>query len=238
MTAQIAALPNVSPDDRARTLARAYADAPAEEILSVAIKEAFVGQIAMVSSFGAESAVLLHLLSRVAPDTPVLFLETQRHFAQTTFYRRALSKRLGLTNVQDILPNPEEAAAEDPDNALWRTDPDACCNLRKVRPLDHALAPYEAWITGRKQFHGGQRLNLPVFEHTGTRFKVNPIVAWNKDDIDAYFVDHDLPPHPLVEQGFPSIGCWPCTHPVKAGEDVRAGRWRGQSKTECGIHVR
>ncbi len=238
MSAVITSHPKLSVEERAKTLAAAYAEASAEEILDVAINREFIGEIAMVSSFGAESAVLLHLLSRVAPDAPVLFLDTQKHFAQTTSYRRKLAKKLGLTNVIDLLPNEGEVSEEDPDGDLWRSDTDACCNLRKVRPLDTALSNYTAWVTGRKQFHGGQRVHLPVFEHNGTHFKVNPIVRWQKDDIDAYFEKHDLPPHPLVAQGFPSIGCWPCTHPVAPGEDVRAGRWRGAAKTECGIHSR
>jgi phosphoadenosine phosphosulfate reductase len=225
-----------SPQDRAAALSREFAAAPAVEILRAAIVEEFAGEIALVSSFGAESAVLLHLVAQVAPDTPVLFLDTQRHFAQTPIYRRALARRLGLTRVIDALPDEGEVAAIDPEGDLWRHDTDACCELRKVRPLERALAPYGAWITGRKQFHGGERLQLPVVEHKGDHFKVNPLVGWSPQDIEDYFVRHDLPRHPLVAQGFPSIGCWPCTHPVAPGDDARAGRWRGQSKTECGIH--
>ncbi|WOI53131.1 phosphoadenylyl-sulfate reductase [Parvularcula sp. LCG005] len=221
---------------RARSLAAKYANATPSEILDVAINEEFVDEITLVSSFGAESAVLLHLVAQVAPDTPVLFIDTGKHFAQTPIYRRKLARQLGLTNVIDLKPATDEAAEIDPDGSLWQSDTDACCTLRKVRPLNKALDGYSAWITGRKQFHGGARVHLPVFEFKGTHFKVNPIVSWKPEDVDTYFKAHDLPPHPLVEQGFPSIGCWPCTHPVAPGDDVRAGRWRGQSKTECGIH--
>lgn len=225
------------PAERANALATTYRDAGALDILDAAIHREFKGEIALVSSFGAESAVLLHLVAQVAPDLPVLFIDTGKHFAQTPLYRRNLAKKLGLTNVQDLTPDTEELAAEDPNGDLWRRDTDACCTLRKVRPLNSALQNYGAWITGRKQFHGGARLSLPVVEHKGDHFKVNPIVSWDPSDIETYFEAHDLPPHPLVEQGFASIGCWPCTHPVANGEDVRAGRWRGKSKTECGIHT-
>lgn len=221
---------------RALTLNSQYQEETALAILDAAINSEFRGDIALVSSFGAESAVLLHLVSQVNKDVPVFFIDTGKHFAQTPVYRRQLAARLGLTNVQDILPAEEDVAAEDPEGDLWRRDTAACCALRKVRPLDTALQSVGAWITGRKQFHGGERLALPIFEFKGDHFKVNPIVSWGREEIDAYFKTHDLPPHPLVEQGFSSIGCWPCTHPVADGEDARAGRWRGQSKTECGIH--
>ncbi|WP_370335981.1 phosphoadenylyl-sulfate reductase [Parvularcula marina] len=230
-----------SPEEAAQLHAAAldarYKDDAALDILDAAINREFKGEIALVSSFGAESAVLLHLAAQVAPDVPVLFIDTGKHFAQTPIYRRQLAKSLGLTNVQDIKPAAEELSEEDPNGDLWKRDTDACCTLRKVRPLDGALKNYAAWITGRKQFHGGARVTLPTFEFKGDHFKVNPIVRWDRDDIETYFARHDLPKHPLVEQGFASIGCWPCTHPVASGEDTRSGRWRGQSKTECGIHT-
>ncbi len=240
MTAQVIPMPKgeADPEKRAEELARQFIGAKAEDILEHAINHAFQKEIALVSSFGAESAVLLHLVSRVNPDTPVVFLETQKHFAQTISYRKKLSAQLGLTDVRDIKPNQDETAAEDPKGDLWRRDTDACCDLRKVRPLKGALDGFDAWITGRKAFHSEGRALLPTFEWNGTHFKVNPIVSWSPDDVNAYVETHDLPPHPLVAQGYPSIGCWPCTQPVAEGDDVRAGRWRGQAKTECGIHVR
>jgi phosphoadenosine phosphosulfate reductase len=225
------------PKAHAARLSAELAAAPAEEILAAATSE-FGEGLALVSSFGAESAVLLHLAAQVNKDVPVVFLETGKHFAQTLGYRRNLARDLGLTRVEDIRPDKDEVEKADPEGDLWRRDTDACCELRKVRPLDNALSRYDAWITGRKQFHGGARLALPAFEHTGRHYKVNPLVRWAPEDIDAYFKHHDLPRHPLVEQGFPSIGCWPCTHPVAEGQDARAGRWRGQAKTECGIHTR
>jgi phosphoadenosine phosphosulfate reductase len=221
---------------RAAELAARYADAPAQEIIRVAIEEEFGGRITLVSSFGTESAVLLHLAGQVAPDVPVVFLDTGKHFAQTLSYKRRLASQIGLTNVLDIKPDAVVLTEDDPSGDLWRRDADKCCTIRKVNPLHDALGNYDAWFTGRKQFHGGERVRLPVFEYVNGHFKVNPIVRWAPEDITAYFERHDLPRHPLQAQGFPSIGCWPCTHPVAEGDDVRAGRWRGQAKTECGIH--
>ncbi|MDZ4375120.1 MAG: phosphoadenylyl-sulfate reductase [Phenylobacterium sp.] len=205
-------------------------------VLEAAV-ESFGDKLALVSSFGAESAVLLHLAAQVKPDIPVLFLDTGMLFGQTLDYRRNLAERLGLTGVRDLRPAYNDLATGDPQAKLWETDTDACCHIRKVLPLDRAISEFEAWITGRKRFHGGDRLSLPVVEHADGKVKFNPLANWGKDDLDAYVVEHDLPAHPLVAQGFPSIGCWPCTHPVEAGEDVRAGRWKGLDKTECGIHV-
>ncbi|MBS0331276.1 MAG: phosphoadenylyl-sulfate reductase [Proteobacteria bacterium] len=197
----------------------------------------FGDRLALVSSFGAESAVLLHLVSRVKPDMPVLFLDTGMLFGQTLDYRRQLAQRLGLTHVRDLRPAYQDLATGDPAAKLWQTDTDACCHIRKVLPLDRALTEFDAWISGRKRFHGGARLSLPVVEAADYQVKFNPLANWAKADLDAYMAEHDLPAHPLVAQGFPSIGCWPCTNPVEAGGDVRAGRWAGKDKTECGIHV-
>lgn len=199
--------------------------------------EIFGGKLALVSSFGAESAVLLHLASRVAPSLPVLFLDTGMLFGQTLDYRKQLAARLGLTDVRDLRPAFADLAVNDPKSDLWRTDIDGCCHIRKVLPLDRALAGFEAWITGRKRFHGGDRLRLAVVEEAEGKIKFNPLANWSKPELDAYVLEHDLPAHPLVAQGFPSVGCWPCTKPAEEGDDVRAGRWAGQEKTECGIHV-
>ena len=236
MTA-VANLKADGPKAHAAALAARHADSSAQEVLAAAVEE-WGDRLALVSSFGAESAALLQVASEVAPDLPVIFLETGKHFAQTLSYKRKLSQKLGLTNVIDVAPDPDELAAIDPKGDLNRRDTDACCDVRKVRPLDRALSGFDAWVTGRKQFHGGQRVSLPAFEHVGDHYKVNPLVRWTPDDIQAHFAANDLPRHPLVAQGFPSIGCWPCTHPVADGDDPRAGRWRGQAKTECGIHAR
>jgi phosphoadenosine phosphosulfate reductase len=199
--------------------------------------ETFGDRLALVSSFGAESAVLLHLASQVSPDISVLFLDTGMLFGQTLDYRRSLAGKLGLTDVRDLRPAFADLAVNDPKSDLWRTDVDGCCHIRKVLPLDRALSGFDGWITGRKRFHGGDRLRLAVVEEADGKIKFNPLANWSKVELDAYVAEHDLPAHPLVAQGFPSVGCWPCTKPAEEGQDVRAGRWAGQDKTECGIHV-
>jgi phosphoadenosine phosphosulfate reductase len=199
--------------------------------------ETFGDSLALVSSFGAESAVLLDLVAKVKKDMPVLFLDTGMLFGQTLDYRRALTARLGLSDVRDLRPLYQDLAVADPEAKLWQTDTDACCEVRKVVPLDRALAPFDGWITGRKRFQGGARLALPVVEQAGHQLKFNPLANWTKADLDAYAAENNLPAHPLVAQGFPSIGCWPCTKPVEDGQDARSGRWAGSDKSECGIHV-
>ena len=199
--------------------------------------ETFGDRQALVSSFGAESAVLLHLASRVSPNITVLFLDTGMLFGQTLDYRRQLAAQLALTDVRDLRPAFADLAVNDPKSDLWRTDIDGCCHIRKVLPLDRALSGFDGWITGRKRFHGGDRLRLAVVEEAEGKIKFNPLANWSKAELDAYIAEYNLPAHPLVAQGFPSVGCWPCTKPAEAGEDVRAGRWAGQDKTECGIHV-
>lgn len=224
-------------DLRARRLAMQFSTANAQDILRQAILSEFPGKIALVSSFGAESAALLHLVADIDSSLPIIFLDTEKHFAQTLSYRKKLARELGLTNIRDIHPDPEALAQQDGDGDLWKRNADACCTLRKVAPLTGALEGFDAWITGRKQFHGGGRVNLPAFEASGDHIKVNPLIRWGAPEVTDYVASHNLPPHPLVEQGYPSIGCWPCTHPAAAGDDIRAGRWRGAAKTECGIHT-
>lgn len=205
-------------------------------ILAAAI-DTFGDRLALVSSFGAESAVLLHLAAQLKPDIPVLFLDTGMLFAQTLDYRKNLARQLGLTDVRDMRPHYADLAAVDPDAKLHQTDTDACCNVRKVVPLDRALQEFDGWITGRKRFHGGERLSMRVVEEGEGKVKFNPLANWGKDELDAYAAEHRLPAHPLVAAGFPSIGCWPCTQPAEEGENTRAGRWKGMDKTECGIHL-
>lgn len=209
-------------------------------MLASILRDRLAGDVAVVSSFGAESAVLLHLVAQIDPATPVLFLETGKHFAETLAYRDTLISALGLTDVRNLTPDRVELAARDENGLRWSWDPDGCCELRKVKPLAAALAGFDASITGRKAYQSDTRAGLPRFEIDGAdargRLKINPLIDWTADDIEAYLVRHDLPRHPLVEQGFPSIGCSPCTHRVEAGEDPRSGRWKGWDKVECGIH--
>lgn len=220
---------------RAKSLKQKYANADTEEFLRAMIGKEFPGRIAVVSSFGAEAAVLLAFVAKVDRSVPVVFLETGMHFAQTLSYRDRIKDLLGLTNVRSITPDPGDLAQHDPDDSLWQWDTDKCCHIRKVLPLDRALLPFDAWINGRKQIHGGSRVRLPRVEAAGRLVKINPLAHWTRQEIDAAFKDNGLPTHPLTEQGFPSIGCWPCTRQSTCGE-IRAGRWADSDKTECGIH--
>lgn len=219
-----------------QSLSERYRDASSLELVKLAVQKEFTGRIALVSSFGADAAILLHMVSTIDPSTPVLFLDTQKLFAETLGYRDALSARLGLTDVRSVKPLPENEAGLDPKGVLWASEPNRCCYFRKVLPLQRALEGFDAWITGRKHFQNSQRAELPTFELADGRVKINPLLGWSAEDVADYFKKHDLPAHPLVAKGYPSIGCQPCTEPVKPGEDPRAGRWRGQDKTECGIH--
>jgi len=222
---------------RAADLNARYAHHGATAVLRHALGDPMVGRGAMGSSFGAESGVLLHMLSVIDRSTPVIFLDTEMLFHETLSYQRDLSEKLGLTDVRVIRPDRAAMLDRDPDALLHRRDPDACCSLRKTEPLQRALAPFDAWITGRKRFQGGARTELDFFEAEGTaRIKVNPLAHWDKQDVQDYILNNRLPRHPLVSRGYPSIGCAPCTSRVGAGEDERAGRWRGEDKQECGIH--
>jgi phosphoadenosine phosphosulfate reductase len=207
------------------------------EMLSVLLKENMLGDAAIVSSFGAESSVLLHLIASIDPNVPVLFLETGKHFPETLVYRDTLIEKIGLKDVRNITPDPDLLAKKDETGLRWSYDPDGCCEIRKVIPLKAALAPFDAQFSGRKAFQSSTRKALPRFEIEEGRLKVNPLADWDKARLEAYMVEHDLPAHPLVEQGYPSIGCAPCTSKVLAGEDPRSGRWKGWEKVECGIHT-
>ena len=210
----------------------------AGEVLAEMITERFQGKIALVSSFGTESAILLHMISEIDRSTPVVFLETGKLFPETLAYRDELVSRLGLTGVRNIRPSGAQLAAYDPDGRLWQKDVDLCCAIRKTNPLDGALEGFEAWITGRKRSQAGTRANMHVVE-TGPdgRITVNPLAFWDEARIEAYFEQHNLPRHPLEAQGYTSIGCATCTLKPLPGADKRSGRWAGLDKTECGIHM-
>jgi len=223
---------------RADTLNARYRNHPASEVLENALRDPDLGELALVSSFGSESAVLLHMVSLTRRDLPVLFIDSGMLFEETLAYQRDLTARLDLRDLRIIRPEAADLAARDPDATLHRTAPDACCALRKTEPLQRALKGFDGWITGRKRYQGDTRSNLDFFEaepETG-RIKVNPLVHWTPEDTETYIKENTLPRHSLVARGYPSIGCMPCTSSVETGEDFRAGRWRGQEKSECGIH--
>ncbi|PWJ10910.1 phosphoadenylyl-sulfate reductase [Jannaschia seohaensis] len=221
---------------RAAQLNADLAEASAETILDHALRDARLGEVAMVSSFGADSVVLLHLLAQIDPTRPVLFLETGMLFSETLAYQREVAETLGLTDIRVIRPDAADLFMHDPDGELNRVDTDACCAIRKVKPLELSLQGFDAWITGRKRIHGGARASLPLFEVDGPHIKINPLAKWSGAELAAYMERHALPRHPLVANGFTSIGCAPCTTSTLPGEDPRAGRWRASEKAECGIH--
>jgi phosphoadenosine phosphosulfate reductase len=224
--------------ERAALLNQRYRHHSATAVLDRALSDAQVGKVGMVSSFGAESVVLLHMVAVVNPNTPVLFIDTQMLFEETLAYQSDVAQALGLTDVRRIRARALDVAVEDRDGTLHQRDTDACCDLRKTRPLERALSDFDAWITGRKRYQAGTRAALDFFDTDGEdRLKINPLAHWTPQDVQDYMVNNRLPRHPLVAQGYPSIGCAPCTSKVKPGEDPRAGRWRGQQKEECGIHI-
>lgn len=221
---------------RLEVLRSTYAGADATALLRAMIKTEFPGRITTVSSFGSESVVLLHLISEIDPSVPVIFLNTGKLFGETLRYRDRLQEKLGLTDLRSIGPHPDDTRALDPDGTLWARDPNSCCNFRKVLPLRRAIAGFEAEITGRKRFQTLARTGMAPLELNGSRFVINPLWNWSLDDLKNHILKHDLPRHPLVDDGFLSIGCMPCTQRVKDGEGYRSGRWAGSDKDECGIH--
>ncbi|MCA0954725.1 phosphoadenylyl-sulfate reductase [Mameliella sediminis] len=227
-------------DLRARvdTLNARYRHHSATSVLEGALKDPEAGELAMVSSFGAESVALLHLVAMVDRKTPVLFIDTRLLFAETLTYQQEVAERLRLENLRIVKTDRAVLEQRDPYGALRLSDTDACCALRKTEPLNAALDGFDGWITGRKRYQSGTRAALEFFElEEGTgRIKLNPLAHWTPEDVRAYMEENRLPKHPLVAQGYPSIGCMPCTTKVAPGEDPRSGRWRGQDKEECGIH--
>ena len=224
------------PSTRLPELRAAYGDLDGTGLLRPMIENAFPGRIALVSSFGAESSALLALVAEIDSSVPVIFLDTGKLFGETLRYRDRLVGDLGLLDVRTVKPDASEIARRDPDGMLWSRDADACCALRKVRPLEDALTGFDAWITGRKRFHSENRQSLPLIDASAGRIKVNPLANWTADKIAACLKARGLPAHPLVEDGFLSIGCMPCTERVAPGGKVRDGRWAGLDKVECGIH--
>ena len=215
-----------------------YEGMSAQDILRHAIEEQFVDRITIVSSFGAESVILLHMISEIDPRLPVIMLNTGKLFGETLRYRDRLQERLGLMDVRAIGPDPRELEVEDTKGGLWQRDTDACCDLRKVRPQARAIEGFDALITGRKRFQTGTRAQMQIIEKdTDGRYKINPLANWDLDALKAYIETHNLPRHPLVKDGYLSIGCMPCTDRVEEGGDYRSGRWADSDKDECGIHL-
>jgi phosphoadenosine phosphosulfate reductase len=223
--------------ERAEAISRRYQGLAGEALLRPMIRDEFAGRIALVSSFGTESAVLLEMVASIDRTTPVLFIDTGKLFGETVRYRDELVARLGLADVRTVRPDPAEVERRDGDAMLWQRDPDACCTMRKVEPLARALSGFDAWITGRKRYQGGLRTELPAVEASDGFIKINPLANMDVEDIEATFDRDDLPHHPLEAEGFLSVGCYTCSARVEPGADRRSGRWQGTDKIECGIHV-
>ena len=218
-----------------RSIFESYAGLEGRQLLEPILRD-FAGRAAVVSSFGAESAVLLHMVSEADKAAPVIFLDTGKHFWETLSYRAKLIDRLGLTGVRIITPGAADLAAQDADGTLHGQNADQCCHIRKTLPLQKALDGFDVTISGRKRYHGAARATLDFLSIADGRLKVEPLAGFSALDITAYMKAHDLPAHPLTEIGYFSIGCEPCTKPGGSSADPRAGRWAGSAKTECGIH--
>jgi phosphoadenosine phosphosulfate reductase len=221
----------------AEALDSALRGASPAEVIAAALEAVGRERLAVVSSFGTESAALLKVMAEVDAAIPVIFLDTGWLFEETLAYRDTLIAALGLRDVRSIKPLEQALSNEDSDRELWFSDPDACCRIRKVEPLARALAPFDAWINGRKRFQGGARAAIAVVEDDGIRLKFNPFANVSREQIAAIYAAAKLPPHPLAAMGYLSVGCMPCTSRTSPDEDARAGRWRGRPKTECGIHT-
>lgn len=223
-----------------------YGEFGAPALLHAMIKQEFAGKIGLISSFGADAALLLSMVADVDKATPVLFLETEKHFPETLEYVKDLTLHLGLSNVHWLKPNPALVSRLDPEGGLWSTQPNRCCWMRKVEPLDRAVKAMglEALITGRKRYQTSERAQLENIELDDKGiFRINPLIYYSKERQKEESRARGLPEHPLVGKGYLSIGCSPCTKPVGAGQDERSGRWahtiglENEQKTECGIHL-
>jgi len=215
---------------------RELENAPAEEIVRWAA-ETFGSRFCVTSSFA--DAVLAHLVSRVVPGVDVVFLDTGLHFAETLAVRDRVAATIPVT-IRSVRPR-QTVGQQDGSHGprLFARDPDECCALRKVEPLERALADYDAWAAGLRRDESPSRANTPVvhFEYARGKVKVNPIARWTQSDVDNYIARYDVPVNELLRRGYGSVGCWPCTRRTRAGEDARAGRWAMFDKTECGLHV-
>ncbi|MEW6272750.1 MAG: phosphoadenylyl-sulfate reductase [Thermodesulfobacteriota bacterium] len=226
--------------DQAIDLARQselFESATPQEILTWTTGR-FAPDAVLTMSFQHEGVVIAHMLRGIAPDTPIFFIDTGYHFPETLAYRDELIARFGLPvrNLTSVMPRAEFVAKYGDD--LYARDPDLCCKINKVEPMQLALRGVRAWINGRRRDQAVTRSRMPIVERLqGGIVKVNPLANWTSRDTYRYLTEHDIPTHPLFEQGYTSIGCAPCTRPILAGEDERAGRWAGQGKTECGLHT-
>ncbi len=223
--------------ERLRATSAAFETAAPADVLRWGA-DTFAPKLALATGFGPEGVVLMHLVSQAAPATTIFYIDTGLLFEETYALRDALAERLGLTFTRVSTDLTVEAQAEAHGPRLWRREPDACCEIRKVAPLRAFLKTQAAWITAIRRDQTPQRANagLTEWDRTNGLVKLNPLARWTTEQVWAHIHDNDLPYNPLHDQNFPSIGCWPCTSPVAAGADPRSGRWAGTTKVECGIH--
>jgi len=220
-------------------LNQAFETKSPQEIIAWAIKE-FSPRIAMTSSFGPESGTLLHMVSQIDPNIAVLFLETGYHFPETLAYKDRLVKLFGLRQVIDLRAEPKKKAevVEQYEGVPYERNPDLCCQINKVEPLDLAIKGYDAWMSGIRRRQTDFRKSIRIVEeYEGEIFKISPLANFTSRDAWWYLKERQIPQHPLYEKGYLSIGCRPCTRPVQEGDDERSGRWAGKAKKECGIHT-
>ena len=229
--------PHKSLDAKVNRLNRSFENASAEFLLEHVLTNEFPDKTALVSSFGTEAAILLHMISRINPDLDVIFINTGKLFTLTLKYRDLLVERFGLTNVKEVRPKLDDLEKYDPNGDLWMNDVDACCHIRKVKPNNNAVSEFTCLISGRKRYHGASRVTLKKFELSEGQIKVNPLAYWERAQINSYFEKHGIPPHPLLERGYLSVGCHHCSSPSFDPSNPRSGRWTGKRKTECGIHL-
>jgi phosphoadenosine phosphosulfate reductase len=215
-----------------------FADHSPTEILRWGLKT-FLPDIALATSFGPQSIVLMHLISQIRPETPVFYLDTDLLFPETYALHDELAMRLDLRFIRVHSGLSLETQVAEYNPALWSHEPNLCCYLRKVEPLRRFLATQRAWITGIRRDQTPARTNagLVEWDYTYGLVKLNPLMDWRSEQVWAYIHAHRLPFNRLHWQGYPSIGCWPCTQPVVPGDDPRAGRWPGWDKSDCGIHL-
>ncbi len=228
--------PDLTADDFLSSFNATYETKTAQEIIESALTLDIFSRPAIVTSFGAEAVVLLHIVSKIKPDIPIIFIDTGKIFGETLRYRDRLQHVLGLEDVRTVGPRQAEIDIHDPMGVLNQESPDHCCDIRKSRVLARAIRPFDSWINGRKRFQSRARSELKILERDGERMKLTPLANWSSRDLKNYIIEHSLPMHPLVKQGYLSIGCFPCTSKVSNSDDARSGRWAGKDKSECGIH--
>ena len=217
-------------------LNRLYKNSSPEKILSFSIDK-FESKIVYVCSFGTESAIILSMISKINKNFPILLINTNFLFPETLEYKEKLLDNLGLHNCIEVTPEKESLKIYDPENNLWKTNVDKCCEIRKVIPLQKELEKFDSWISGRKSYHLDSRENLNPFEQANGKIIINPLVSMTKNQVEEYFNKNSLPKHPLFSEGYLSIGCINCTSKTTNFDNVRSGRWKNNSKTECGIHL-